>query len=72
MTIKKCDRCGQIIEETPIGFLAELCAEVNDLFGKKPTEYLLVEKGTSLLSLDLCAKCKQSLTDWVNKGGKEE
>lgn len=68
MTIKKCDRCGRIIEETPKSFLDELSQGVNELLGRTSPSYMLVEKDSNLSALDLCENCETSLRKWVKEG----
>lgn len=64
MLIKKCDRCGALIE-----FKNKSISDIiNNLLFKDPIEFNITKTQNGMnIDLDLCPNCSNDLKIWFNK-----
>ena len=63
MLIRKCDRCGVLVE---IKHEKTFMEKVNELFNPEEADYSL-HIADSAIKLDLCDKCQASLKIWFKE-----
>lgn len=72
MKVIKCDRCGAIFENVPMGLGDELAEGVRKLF--EPAK--ITQRNEMILKikniLDLCPDCTEDLKKWLNPESEKE